>query len=179
MSAILDKLIELITAWITYLVPMKIVGDDECGLIRRFGKFHRLTQPGWNWKWPLVETTMLVSAALESEVLREQTLTTSDGVQITVRPAIAYRVVDPKKYILDCGETVGLINDVGGCVVAEVLPKYTAQQVLHSDDFDGQLLRKVKSRAKRWGIEVDSFGLVERVKTRTYRLITGDTRLSN
>ena len=108
--------------------------------------------------------------------MREQSLTTSDNVQVTVRGVLTYRVVDPRKYILDCGNAVEVVNDVVCCVIADIVPKLTASEVLHEDAFTKELLRKVKLRGKRWGIEVDACGLVDRVATPTYRIIAGSAR---
>ncbi len=172
MATILEKLIELIVSWFTYLIPWTILGDDECGLIRRFGVFKRLLKPGINYKWPLIETAMTATAAIETTVLREQSLTSADGVQVTVRGVITYRVVDPRKYILDCGTVTGVVNDSGCCVIAELLPQLNAAEILRGEAFTRDLSRKVRSRAKKWGIDVESFGLIDRTAARTYRLIT-------
>ncbi len=177
MTALFEKLFELLAAWINYLIPWAILSDDQCGLVRRLGKFNRLLRHGLNWKWPIIEEVLHTSAALESEVLREQSLTTRDGASVTLRTAISYRVIDPKKYILDCGTVLGIINDVGCTVVAELVPQFSAQVVLghdgdDADAFAAKLERKVKHRAKRWGIEVDTFGIVERVRAPAFRLIT-------
>lgn len=172
MTLLFEKLFELLAAWINYLLPWAVLGDDECGLIRRIGKYHRNMKHGLNWKWPVLEVAMQVTSARESAVLREQTLTTKDGAQVTLRAVITYWIVDPKKYILECDSGQSVVNDVGCGVIADVIPELTADEILLGERVTEVLFRKVRARAKKWGVDVDYFGLVDRVKTRTYRFIT-------
>jgi regulator of protease activity HflC (stomatin/prohibitin superfamily) len=172
MMAILEKLLDLLQAWISYIIPFHVMGDDQCGLVRRLGRFHRYMRPGLNWKIPVLEQALTDMAALSSTVLREQSLTTSDGVQVTLRGVITYRVIDAKRWILDCDSAQSVMNDVGCCVIAELVPGMSSEEILSGETAMRELTKKVRVRAKRWGVEVDSFGLVDRVQTRTYRFIT-------
>lgn len=170
MNLIFERLFELLREWIAYLLPFVICGDDQCGVIRRLGIYRRNLRPGLNWKWPIIESTLVECSALDSTMLREQSLTTADGKQVTLRGVIAYRVVDPKKYILDCATAVSVLNDVGCCVIAERIPQLKSRDILR-EQITPDLLRHMRQRARKWGIYVESVGLVDRVETSTYRLI--------
>lgn len=171
MTPLLEKLFDLFVGIVGYLLPWVILEDDKIGLIRRLGCYKRNLKPGWNWKWPIIETILSETQALDSTVLREQSLTTKDGVQVTVRGVITYRVVDPKRYILDVDNPLTVINDAGCAVIGELIPELDAAEVLVGTEFLQKLTRRVRARAKRWGIEVDSVGLADRTRARTYRLL--------
>jgi regulator of protease activity HflC (stomatin/prohibitin superfamily) len=172
MTALLERLLDLVIGWITYLLPFTIMGDDQCGLIRRLSVYKRDLKPGLNWKWPILEYAMVETSALDSTVLREQSITTSDGRQITLRGVLCYRVDDPRKYILGCATASSVVNDVGCCVIAEMAQELSAAEVLTGKDFETKLLRRMRARAKRWGVDIDNLTLIDRVETRVYRLIT-------
>lgn len=176
MSDVLQRLFDLLLQWLRFLIPFFLLGDDQVGLIRRFGVYKRDLKAGWNWKWPIIEETFAETSALDSTVLREQTLTTSDGEQVTLRGVVTYRVVNPRKYILDCATAISVMNDVGCCVLAEMVPTLSSDTVLRSDEFHREFLRRVRLRAKRWGVYVDSVGVIDRVKTPTYRIITSASK---
>lgn len=173
------KLIEFIQTWFWVVSPIVICGDDQRGVIRRRGIYSRDLVPGINWKWPLLEAHLVEISALDSIMLREQTLTTKDGYQVTLRGVIACRVVDPRKYILDCATASSVINDIGSCVIGEVVPDFTLDEVLRGTDFSGKLLTAMRRRGKKWGIDVESVGLVDRVQTKAYRLINSNSNSSN
>jgi regulator of protease activity HflC (stomatin/prohibitin superfamily) len=177
MTAFLDKLFELVRAWFTYLVPFEIIQEDMCGIVLRLGRFHRYTRAGLNWKIPLIEHILVECAALDTTILREQSLTTRDGVSVTVRGELVYKINDARKYILDCGNGASVVNDLGCVCIAQLVCEREAESVLQDADgtFAGLLERRVRARAKRWGLHVDSFVLIDCVKTRTYRIITNST----
>lgn len=171
MSTVLERLFDLLVGLWRYLLPWAILGDDQVGLVRRFGRFHRTMGHGLNWKWPIVEEPMSETSALDSTVLREQSLTTRDGVPVTLRGVITYRVVDPRRYILDVDNPLTVVNDVGCCVIGELIPELDAAEVLQGASFLATLTRRVRARAKKWGIEVDSCGLADRTRAKTLRLM--------
>jgi regulator of protease activity HflC (stomatin/prohibitin superfamily) len=169
------KLIEFLSTWFWYISPLVVCGDDECGLIRRRGIYVRELDHGFNWKIPILETHMVTCSALESTMLREQTLTTSDNAQVTIRGVLSYRVINPRRYILDCATAASVINDVGCAVIAEQVPGLKSSTVLRGKLFTKRLLRAMRMRARKWGIEVLSVGLADRVHTRTYRLFNSNS----
>src|SRR5687767_618690 len=109
MTDFIKEFFGLIVSWIAYLTPFAVLEDDRVGLIRRLGKFKRYMKHGWNWKWPLIEFAMSECSALDSTTLREQSLTTKDSVAVTVRGIIAYRVVDPRAYILGTATAISVM----------------------------------------------------------------------
>ncbi|MDE2099168.1 MAG: SPFH domain-containing protein [Patescibacteria group bacterium] len=179
MIEILQKIIDLFISWFHHLVPFVILGDDQVGLVRRVGKYHHDLHHGWNWKIPIFDVAFTEISALDSTVLREQSLTTLDGVQVTIRGIITYRVVDARKYILDCATAVSVMNDVGCAVIAEAIPELNAEDVLRGTAFQRDLLTRVRRRAKRWGVEIDSVGIVDRTQATTLRIIGGGDRTLN
>lgn len=171
MAEILDRLIQLLTSFYNYLIPFAIAGDDQVGVVRRLGKYHRLLEPGFNWKYPLIEQALVTTTALDSTSLEEQSLTTKDNVCVTLRGVMTYRVVEPRRYILGCATAISVMNDAGCLVMAELVSTMTADEVLRGEEFPATLLRKVRARAKRLGVEVDSVGFIDRVAAPAYRII--------
>jgi len=176
LTALFEKLIDLFVNLYRFVIWWVVLDDDQVGLVRRLGKYHRDLHHGLNWKWPIIETTLSTTSALDSTMLREQSLTTADGKQVTLRGVLTYRVVNAQRYLIDVATTISVVNDVGCCVIAEMIPELTAAQILQGDEFNQNLLRRVRVRAKKWGIYVDSVGLADRVQARVYRFITSDSR---
>lgn len=154
-------------------MPWCIVDDNETGIVLRLGQYKRDAPPGLNWKLPLVEDVIVTSAALDSTALREQTLTTADLQQVTVRGVMTYRVSNPRRYILEVEDPESVVNDIGCSLIAEAVPFLSCDEVLTGDSFARELRKKMRARAKKWGVEVEAFGLMDRTKTRAFRLISG------
>lgn len=171
MGTIIERLLDLLTDWIGYLVCWYICEEDEIGIVQRIGMYKRDLKPGWNWKWPIVETTTTVSRALCSTVLEEQTLTTKDGHSVTVRGILTYRVNNARRFLLDVEDAESVINDVGCSVVAECVPRANLEEVMTGARFAKDLRKCMRSRGCKWGIRVITFALMDRVKSRCYRII--------
>ena len=173
MTPVLERLIDVLLEVWRVLIPWVVLPDDQVGLVRRLGVCHRKLRHGLNWKIPIVETAMVETSALDSVVLREQSLTTKDGQSVTLRGVITYRVVDPVKYIVEVDNPLTVVNDVGCCVIGELVPELTAADVLRGPGFLATLTRRIKARAKHWGVEVQSCGLADATIARTIRLLGG------
>ncbi len=114
---------------------------------------------------------MMAVSAVDSYALREQSLTTRDGVQVTLRGVLTYRVIDPHKWIVQVNDPESVLNDAGCIAVGDLVPGHDAKEVLHGEEFIGLLTRRVRARAKKFGIEVDSVGLADRTQATTFRLM--------
>lgn len=176
MAEIVQLLFNLISGWISYLLPFAVLGDDQVGVIRRFGRYRRDMKPGLNWKIPVIDQCLETTSALDSTMLQEQSLTTSDDVAVTLRGVITYRVVNPRRYILGVATTISVMNDVGCRVIADLIPSLTSKEILHGEAFNVELLKRMQRQAKRWGVKVDSVGVVDRVATPVYRFILGNAK---
>lgn len=175
MNELFTKLFDLLLAAWSLLVPWTILTDDACGLVRRLGVTNRVLTRGWNWKWPVIEQALEVCSALDSIALREQSLTTRDGTQVTLRVVITYRVIDPVKWIVEVDNPETVLNDAGCLAASELVPELDAAEVLQGTEFVSKLARRVRARAKRWGVEIDGVGLADRTAAPTVRLM-GDKR---
>jgi regulator of protease activity HflC (stomatin/prohibitin superfamily) len=171
MTPLLERLFELLAQWWARLVPWFVLGDDQVGLVRRLGVTHHLLHHGLNWKWPIIDEAMPAISALDSTVLREQSLTTLDGVQVTLRCVLTYRVVDAKRWLIDVNDPESVLNDAGCLAVSELVPELGAFEVLQGTEFTSKLTRRVRARAKKWGIEVEAVGLNDRTAAPTYRIM--------
>lgn len=171
MTELILRIFELFREWLGKLIPWKIVDYDQIGVVLRLGKYSHTVEPGLRWKIPLIDEMRLVTSTLDTNLLAKQTLTTKDGVTVALRGIISYSVVDAKKYILDCNEADSVLNDSGVAALAEMVPKFTADEVLSSQAFLFALRKRVRRRSAKFGIYVRSFGLADRVKLRAYRLI--------
>lgn len=174
MTALLERLLDLVIGWFRYLLPFYVLGDDMVGLVRRLGVFRRNLRPGWNWKIPVIEEVQDTSGASESITLKVQTITTADGKAVSLSGVLGYHVVDAQKYLLGCGDVAGILNDIGCGVIGEVVPALTFAQVM-ANKGDGSAVKecraKMRERGAKWGIQIDSFGFADRVAARAIHVL--------
>ena len=108
-------LIGILVIWL--LTGIYVVGPDEVGVVRTFGKFTRVTQSGLNWKFPSpIETanTPKVTEVKRIEfgfrslkngqyrtVEKESLMLTGDENIVDAEMIVQYKIKDPVKYLFN------------------------------------------------------------------------------
>jgi len=127
------------------------VGADEVGVIKRFGKYMRTTDPGLHSKIPFgVETVKKVKvqrvfkeefgfrttqAGINSQYSRqdftgESLMLTGDLNSAVVDWIVQYRVKDPIKYLFHVRNVVETLRDASESVMREVVGDHSVDEVI-------------------------------------------------
>jgi len=121
LRAFLYPLILLILVWIFFAGPFYVVEPEENGVVRTFGQFTQITQPGLRFKFPWpIQTVDLVnvaqvrrlelgfrttriggtsSSAQYKEVPKEALMITGDENIVSVEVVIQYKINDAAKFL--------------------------------------------------------------------------------
>lgn len=158
------SILDLFRFW--YVMPV-----EHAGFVRWFGVPTRDLRPGWNWICPFrVETTSSCEMRQWSDVLSAQSLRTKDGVDLVVRLMVAYQVEDARKFLLNVYDATNNIQDLAAGALGAAIAKAKAADVYSGDVID-RVHTRVKTAARRWGIEVIKCQLTDVVAAPTYRLL--------
>jgi regulator of protease activity HflC (stomatin/prohibitin superfamily) len=117
----LDRLIDVLLQFIDLFKFWEVVAEYRRGVVFRFGRCRdKLWGPGIHWRMPFgIDYIVHVNTTLETRSLPPQSLTTSDGLDITVSAVVSYRVSHPILFTTEAED----INDVIGRVPAVVVSK--------------------------------------------------------
>ncbi|MGH2627424.1 MAG: FtsH protease activity modulator HflK [Anaerolineales bacterium] len=142
--AALVLLVLLTTSWFT-------VSPEEVGLVLRFGRYVRHTDPGLNLKWPFpIETVMKVPVQRqlkeqfgfrtseggvrarhsEEDLGRESLMLTGDLNVAIVEWTAQFRVRDPYKYLFKVRDVRTTFRDLNEGVMREVVGDRSVNEVL-------------------------------------------------
>ena len=128
------------------------VSPDQMGVIQRFGKFVRTTEPGLHFKLPLgieVLTKVPVQQQLKQEfgfrttspgvhseyaapedAQREAVMLTGDLNVLNVEWIVQYKIKDPYKYLFKMREAQSTFRDMNEAVVRRVIGDNSVDEVL-------------------------------------------------
>jgi len=128
------------------------VSPDEMGVIQRFGKFVRTTEPGLHFKLPLgieMLTKVPVQQQLKQEfgfrttspgvhseyaapedATREAVMLTGDLNVLNVEWIVQYKIKDPYKYLFKMREAQSTFRDMNEAVVRRVIGDNSVDEVL-------------------------------------------------
>jgi len=165
-----DRLIDMLLGCLQWFVPFVVVDEFERAIVLRFGKFHRVLEPGFHWIIPLEAEKVLADNVVPRTVnLGSQSLTTKDGKVVVVGGVVTASIRDIKKALLEVEGVDDALKDscygaIGSLVAAH--PWDAVQQ----DTFSETLTKACRKQAWRYGIEIERVQLSDLSLARTLRL---------
>lgn len=166
-----DKLVELLISSLRLFLFFTVVPSYAGGVILRFGKFHRLAEPGFRWLWPFrVEEVLLTNVVPETMNVGPQSLTTSNDIPLVIATVVTFGVSDPKTFLLEVEGANQVVEDSTYGVVSELVLGHTWEELLNMD-LATQLTKLVRKQAKRYGVDVRSVAIADFTRSRSLRLM--------
>lgn len=167
-----DRLVDFVIQFIELFQFFFVVRAYERGVVLRFGRFHRLVDPGFHLRWPFrIEIDLLVNVVPETVTIGPQSLTTKDEQSVIVASVVTYKVSDTRSFLLDIEGAHQVIEDSACGTVAQFVLSRTWED-LRSVDVNNELTKKVRALAKRYGVEVLNVQVTDFTRSRSLRLVT-------
>jgi regulator of protease activity HflC (stomatin/prohibitin superfamily) len=165
----IKQILDFLLQFWTYLRFWDVLDQENVGVVRRLGVLVRDMKPGVNWRWPIIESSVIFNAQWGALVLDPQSLRTKDGVMLVLRLKIGYQVTDARAHALGMFDAANNIQDVAAGELGEAV-----QQLDAADVYSGKVLqrvtRRVKAQAKKWGMDVGDAQFIDAAPARSLRL---------
>ena len=126
-----------------------MIGPDEQGVIRRFGKFNRIVEPGLGYHMPSpiekVSKPKITQVkrveigfrtidpgppARYQDVMKEALMLTSDENIINVQLVVQYRIKDAVSYLFNVRDIENTVRDVSEATIREVIGRTNIDEAL-------------------------------------------------
>jgi regulator of protease activity HflC (stomatin/prohibitin superfamily) len=164
-----DKLIQLLLEFWNDLKPFVVIEHFNSGVILRFGKGHRMTGPGFHWKWPFAETSTTTTVVPTTMDLKPQTVMTKDGHIVTVRGMVKSQVDDVWRFLLEVYDTPDAVGDTTMGVIARLIMDSTFEEI-KGTDINNEISKKSRAQAKNYGVNIIQVTLVDISPSRSFRI---------
>ena len=155
----LDKLFEFLSQWISDLLPVVIVPSYEEGVLLRFGKFKKVLHPGVHFKIPFGDEVIRQHVVVTTLSLPAQSLYTGDK-----------QISDVKIFLLEVYDAQDALSDMTLGIIKNIIISLPAEKCI-DPELDNILTKKVRTEAKKWGVEIQQVTLTDVAPIRSYRLI--------
>lgn len=128
----------------------------ERAIVYRFGKFHRVAQPGWNLMIPFIDKFVKYDLRTEAVDIPPQEVITKDAIRLVIDALLYIKVVDPLKAELEVEEDYrkavtefvkGRIRNIVGRLELDTL---YAEIININEQIKGDVIKLVSG----WGVEV-------------------------
>lgn len=164
---VFERLFDFISETWELFAPLFIMDEYDAGVVLRWGKFHRYTKTGLNFKWPVVEKLLSETVVPTTMELRAQTLTTKDNKLIVISSIIKYEIIDIKPFMLKIYDSQDVISDTTLGAIKLIVSR-TDYANLHIED---RVRRVVKKKVSKYGVDIISIVFADQGCIRTLRLI--------
>jgi regulator of protease activity HflC (stomatin/prohibitin superfamily) len=134
---------------------LKVLREYERGVVFRLGKVIGLKGPGLIIVLPVIDHLKRVDLRVITMDVPPQDVITKDNVSVKVNAVTYYRVVDPKKAILEVTNFMYATNQLAQTTLRSVLGEASLDQLLaERDEINAKLQDILDRMTDPWGIKV-------------------------
>lgn len=173
-----DKIIDFIISIWDKLTFFQIVKQYQQGAWLRFGKLRKIVGPGLYFKIPLLDEIDCYHVLTTAMTLDAQSVTTKDEKEVVAKGIIKYKIADLSKQFTDVYDAVDAISDVSMGIIKNIISKKTWEEC-KEENLDNEITKKVRTEAKKWGIEVEAVTLSDLSRMRSFRFLTFQLKPNN
>lgn len=144
-----------IFAVITLFASVKIVQQQERGVVLRLGKYKSIAEPGLNLVIPFIESMIKVDMRERVINVEPQKVITEDNVSVIVDAVIYYKIVDPVKAEFEVEDFGTAATTLAQTNLRNIVGDKTLDESLTARDHINTTLRVVLDEATNaWGVKV-------------------------
>lgn len=173
-----DKIIDFIISIWDKLTFFQIVKQYQQGAWLRFGKLRKIVGPGIYFKIPVLDEIDCYHVLTTAMTLDAQSVTTKDEKEVVAKGIIKYKIADLSKQFTDVYDAVDAISDVSMGIIKNIISKKTWEEC-KEENLDNEITKKVRTEAKKWGIEVEAVTLSDLSRMRSFRFLTFQNKPNN
>lgn len=150
----------LVATWASRII--RVAAQWESGVILRFGRFHRLSEPGLVFVFPIADTIRFVDTRLLTLDIPHQQVITRDNVPVMVDGVIFFRVTDAKTAVLAVQDYRYAVSQNAQAALRDVIGSMTLDELLSErEQIQEKISHVVEGHTKDWGIHVDAIRLLD------------------
>ena len=144
----------LVLVGVLFIHPsLLILKEYERAVMFRLGKFHKVAGPGWVIYFSGIQTFNLVDLRTQVLDVQPQEVITQDNVKIKIDAVIYYRIVDPKKSVIEVKDIFGAIGHLLRAQLRTVIGRMLLEEVLEkTEELNVNLFNVVKEVEDKWGL---------------------------
>tara|TARA_B100000686_G_C16769676_1_gene964217 strand:- start:1055 stop:1840 length:786 start_codon:yes stop_codon:yes gene_type:complete len=149
----------LLTLGVLFLLlafsAVKILREYERGVIFLLGRFWKIKGPGIIIVLPGIQKMVMVSLRTVVMDVPPQDIITKDNVTVKVNAVVYFRVVDPKKAIIDVEDFLYATSQLSQTTLRSILGQSHLDDLLSNREaINNQLQKVIDEQTEPWGVKI-------------------------
>lgn len=141
---------------------IKIVPQNNQGLVETFGKYHRSVTSGFHFYLPFVQKIRTVSLAMEPKSLPNYSIITKDNADVSASLTLNYHVTDAVKYQYENTDSVESMAQLVRGHLRDIIGRMDLNEALGSTaKINQELAVAIGDLTNTYGINVDRINIDE------------------
>jgi regulator of protease activity HflC (stomatin/prohibitin superfamily) len=137
------------------LPGLRVVQQYQKGVVFRFGRIVRVSNPGLNLIIPYIEVMRKIDFRTVTLPIPPQKIITKDNVSVDVSAVAYYKIVDAVKSIVEIENVMSAINQIAQTTVRNIVGRFQLDEILSERDTINAEIRKVLDvHTEAWGVVV-------------------------
>ena len=134
---------------------IRIVKEYERGVVLRFGRYHKVKDPGFRVILPWIDRMTKVPLRVVTMDVPNQEVITRDNVSVKVNAVIYLKVIDPKKAYIEVEEYLKATQQIAQTTLRSVLGEADLDEILSEREKTNSQLKLIVDRlTEPWGVQV-------------------------
>jgi len=134
---------------------IRIIKEYERGVVLRFGRFHKVKDPGFRVILPWVDRMTKVPLRVVTMDVPNQEVITRDNVSVKVNAVIFFKVVDPEKAFIEVEEYLKATFQIAQTTLRSILGQAELNEILSErEKINEKLQIIVDGLTEPWGVKV-------------------------
>ncbi len=157
----MELLVVLVFVILLIVLPgIRVVNQYERGIVLRLGKFHRTMDPGLRLIFPYFDRMIKVDVRTTPMDIPKQEVITKDNVTVNVDAVVYYRVLDPRKAVLETTNYSYATSTFAQTALRDITGNFELDEILSKrDEISSQIKEIVDKQTDKWGIDIENVKL--------------------
>lgn len=156
-------LVLIVFAVVVVAMSVKIVPQQEVGVVERLGKYHKLISAGLNIVIPIVDQVRRYhDLRIQQANVPPQTVITKDNVQVQIDTIIFYQVINPEQATYGISDYVTGVRNITTATLRQIIGKMELDETLSGREKISSEIRVALDEAtEKWGVRIERVEVVD------------------
>lgn len=157
MAGLVIAIVVLLLAVVFIALSLKIVPQQQVGVVERLGKFNRLLTPGINLLIPVIDYVRVYhDLRIQQANVPPQTVITKDNVQVQIDTIIFHQVVAPDQATYGISDYVNGVRNITTATLRQIIGKMELDETLSGREKISTDIRLALDEAtEKWGVRIE------------------------